>query len=128
MDKNPVVLIVEDDEVAQLMAEAALLPHAEVLIAGSLHKASNIIRSRPDIAYIILDGRVPNFENEPLRVVDTTHDLVWDIERFLPGATIYSASSEASLNDELVEIGCIRATKNTAPGMVVADILNKKKT
>ncbi len=110
---KPRVLVVEDDPSAQEAARLALEPYAEVIIAGSVSAALRELKVRSDFSYVILDGFVPRFDNEPLRAGDTTMSLARHIvKRF--NIPAYSASSDETLNDELASLGCIRCNKKTA--------------
>ena len=71
MSKKPVVLVVEDNEIAQMKAVAVLSPYAEVLLAGAIRTAFRLLKDRDDISYVILDGYVPMFENDEVKVWKT---------------------------------------------------------
>ena len=120
--KKFVVLLVEDEPTAQEIAKIQLIPHAEVIIAGSVNRAMHSVRERDDITHAILDGRVPVFDGETLRPSDTTVDLAYHISEFHTRIKAFSASADDELNRGLTEAGCILASKVTAVGMVVGDI------
>ena len=122
MTKRPVVLIVEDKKVEQAKASAVLAPYAELLIAGFQRAAYKLIESRPDIAYVILDGYVPMFERKSCGD-DTTFDLAYEVLHTLPNAKIFSASSDNGLNDKIAEIGATRSNKQTAARLIRDEIL-----
>ncbi len=123
-NKKFVVLVVEDEPVAQEVAKALLSPHAEVLVAMCLRDALLYIEDRKDINIVILDWYVPMFRNEPARGGDTTAFLIFPIIESLPEAKMYSASSDDEANRGLEEMGCIYANKQTAPQMAIEYILS----
>ena len=127
MNAKPVVLIVEDIVAEQEKAVAVLSPHAEVLVAGWQREARVLSKSRPDITFVILDGYVPMFQhNKPLNN-DTTYGLARILALTLPGAKIFSASSDEDMNDMLAMIGAVRSNKQTAARLIRDEILKNTK-
>jgi CheY-like chemotaxis protein len=113
MDTKLRILVVEDDASFQQIARLTLEPYATVIIAGSVARATFELRSNDDFALIILDGRVPQRDNEPLHHNDTTLLLAQHIMRFYNIPT-YAASSDDQLNRGLAKRGCIHTDKLTA--------------
>ena len=118
--------MVEDEIGTQTLVRSLLSPHAEVLSAVCLRDAMLYIRDRPDINIVILDWYVPMFRDEALRSGDTTECLIFPIIEDIPSVRMYSASSEEDNNMKLEEMGCIRATKQTAPQMAIEYILSQQ--
>ncbi len=109
------VLLVEDDEAIQKLTCIHLEPYATVVVAGSIRAAQKEHEANPDFCLIILDGRVPRFDNGILTPDDTTLALAWYIinKWRIPA---YSFSSDDELNDKLAKMGCIHTNKFTAVG------------
>jgi CheY-like chemotaxis protein len=122
-----VVLVVEDNTLAQMNARHVLSPYAEVLSALCLRDAIRLLRERDDIDYAILDWSVPAFLGETPRVNDTTECIVWEIRNLSHGDIVmYSASSDDVCNQRLVQMGCVKSTKETAPQMVLDSITHRQ--
>jgi CheY-like chemotaxis protein len=123
MNEKLRVLVVEDDLVCQEFARRHLEPHAEVIMVGSVNAARRALKNAQPIAFIILDGRVPHWDNEPLRPSDLTIDLakyiVWKYQNTIP---MYSASSDDELNQKLANAGCVLTDKKSAINAVIAEI------
>jgi CheY-like chemotaxis protein len=113
MDTKPRILVVEDNTSAQEIARITLEPHATVVIAASISAALRELRANPVFYLAILDGRVPHYDNEPLRNSDTTLGLAHLIVEIYK-IPAYSASADNDLNKKLAEIGCIHTNKVTA--------------
>ena len=120
MNDKPKVLVVEDTPSMQDIARIYLEPHAMVIIAASIRAAMAILRSEPGISFVILDGRVPLFDNEPLRN-STTLELAQDIA-FRYKIPMYSASSDDELNKKLADASCVHTNKKTAFTKVIKAI------
>ncbi len=123
-----VVLLVEDGIMHQDLASIIIEPHAELLIADTVSDGFKYLENRSDISHVILDGYVPLVANKPARADDNTLALAKHISGGYPGIKMYSASSDDTMNYSLSLRGCIQANKQSAPRMVVADILARNST
>lgn len=119
---KPKVLIVEDEVSAYGAVRTCLEGVAELIFAPSVNAALRVLRNHSDIAYVMLDGRVPCFTGEPLRNGDTTHALLYEVLEHLQADRIYTASSDPELNRELSAIGAVCADKRSAPQLIASAI------
>lgn len=111
MGNKPRILIVEDNGDFQTIYQMALGDIASLVIAESVSAAMRELGTGKKFVLVVLDGRVPRFDDEPLRPGDTTIALAQHISSLkIP---MLSASGDDNLNDLLVSKGCMRGDKLT---------------
>jgi CheY-like chemotaxis protein len=112
VQNKPRILVVEDDHDLQVIYQVSLGHIADIVTAGSIASAMKELSSGKKFVLVILDGRVPRFDDEPLRPGDTTIVLAQHLS--LLKIPALSASGDDNLNDLLASKGCMRADKLTA--------------
>ena len=94
------ILVIEDDGRYLERYQSAFQGISEVFTAVSMRDARILLKSHPDIKVVILDGLVPLFTGET--GLQKTTGLVREIALRCPGAAVIAASSDDSINAELL--------------------------